>query len=200
MEALLVKFCRSRDELETFNRVVHRLVSDGLTVLVRDNTQDNIGLSRARNELLTRAMDDVVCFMDFDFSLDDFSVDWESISNRLNEDGVAMVVPWTKGMATRPKSQEWTPKCYVPCNCMAMKREIVLSMGGFDERFFVAYSDWDLVKRIFSDGVGSIHQHNLSIVSHLGFSDSNPLKTEMWKEDYDRYIEKWGVPLRRVGL
>ena len=60
---------------EMFNKRVRaedRSIDCDFEILIHDNSVNNVGLVRARNELLTRARGDVVCFMDYDLELIEF--------------------------------------------------------------------------------------------------------------------------------
>jgi GT2 family glycosyltransferase len=113
------------------------------------------------------------------------------------EGNVGLTVPSTLNESGINEALEWEEKYYLPCHFMVSKRSLIMDeLGGLDERFFVAYQDWDLIKRM--DDLGYITmQHNKSFISHYGYSKYSKNKRTLWNADYKRYLEKWGKPLEK---
>lgn len=193
IDVLLVKYTPTKEDEKKYEQVCCELRKNPLLRIIEwDNNRENIGLSKARNILLKQSTAKFVCFMDTDF--ENFNIDWSSLATKIYGD-ISMTVPHDCLQATK-SNDIWDEKEYIACNCMIMLRSTIQKLGGFDEQFFVAYADWDLIQRIRRNG-GRILQHNNSFVKHMGSSDKNPKKKEIWDRDYKKYLSKWGSPLDR---
>lgn len=179
VDVILVKYCPNSQDEDAWNKTNSYLQSKGVNILTRDNTHDNIGLVKARIELIKQSEAEYICFMDFDFSSID--IDFEAMKNQLRGD-VAMAIPQS--------GSSWGMREGIPCNCILMKRRIYESLGGYDPRYFVAYADWDLVTKAWNAGL-KVERVKGSKLSHQGASEKNHQKRELWNKDRDAYVEKW---------
>jgi GT2 family glycosyltransferase len=73
-----------------------------------------------------------------------------------------------------------------------MRREVFDRLEGFDDRYFVAYADWDLIMTARMEDLRTV-QHNRSTVRHIGLSNANPKKQQMWSKDRSVFRSTWGV-------
>lgn len=197
IDICLVKyFNKGSEEEKQFNKVLNYFKTlNFVNVHVHNNNHNNIGLTKARNILLSNCKEEYVCFLDFDLNI--IKLDWTGIINFLNtNETVALVAPVSMNLSSRRTNKRWEKKEYLACNFMIFKRKIFDLIGDFDERFFVAYADWDIIKRI-TDQQLDIYQDNNSLVSHMGFSNKNPNKKNIWSQDYNTYIQKHKLPLNR---
>jgi glycosyltransferase involved in cell wall biosynthesis len=185
IDVCLVRYCPSKKDDEIFEKTCAYL-KDKVNLFIHDNTEDNIGLTKARNRLVTQGSSEFVCFMDFDLSQMD--IDWDALTAQCRDSKVGMVFPQSDGV----KGKGWSEPVAVPCNFMLMRRKVFVELGGFNERFFVAYGDWDLICRMRAAGYKTL-QHNESIVQHIGLSDDNKDKERIWDADRAVYRELWGV-------
>lgn len=193
-DVLLVRYCPRPDHAERFERTLRVLeATPGVRVLVHDNTRHNRGLTWARNHLLRRAEASTVALMDFDVGwerLDFGEMAWAAVQR-----GVGAVTPVSEGFAARKGGEvpgEWQAVTTCACQCIVMDTARLRAMGGLDERYFVAYADWDLLNRLASGGL-ALRQHNRSrITEHLGLSGTLPGKQEMWARDRAAYRAVWG--------
>ncbi|MDS0300289.1 glycosyltransferase [Halogeometricum sp. S1BR25-6] len=166
---------------------------DDYEVIVRRDT----GASKARNEGIKRANADKIVFLDDDSMPREGYL--EAASKALDEhDAVAGRVfqpddspfkykdlPWPdefpfkyKDMpwydqGDEPKETEWLPGCN-----MAMTKELLEDVGGFDERIHHGHEETELAERICRDH--SIHYHPEMVVDH-SFADS---VFEYWKKSH----------------
>ncbi|KKK54399.1 hypothetical protein LCGC14_3085130, partial [marine sediment metagenome] len=147
IDVLLVRFCPTVEHEKAFDATVAALGRlPGLRLLVHDNTADNIGLSRARNRLLMKATADAVVLMDFDLSWG--HLDLNAMAAMTTRPGVGLVVPRSPGFENKPINGVWQPVTRCACHFMVVARDLLTDLGGLDERYFVAYADWDLLNRI----------------------------------------------------
>jgi glycosyltransferase involved in cell wall biosynthesis len=130
--------------------------------------------------------------MDFDFS--GLYLDWEAIASKLYESDIGMVVPWTPP-ADINNEVEWEEKKYIQCSVMFLRREVLDEVGGLDESFNTAYSDWDLITRLWNAGY-KIVQHNNSFAIHAP-APKNQTRKDQWKKDYQAYTDKHGDSMKR---
>jgi glycosyltransferase involved in cell wall biosynthesis len=179
IDVVLIKYCPNNQDEEAWNKTYAYLQSKGVNVLTRDNTNDNIGLVKARMELIEKSEAEYICFMDFDFNSID--IDFEAMKDKLRGD-VAIAIP--------DSGCSWGMRDGIPCNCIFMKRRIYESLGGYDPRYFIAYADWDLVTKVWNAGL-KVERVKGSKLSHQGASEKNPQKRQLWNKDRDAYVEKW---------
>lgn len=190
IDLVVVKYFGSHVDESLFeNFISHIQQIPNITIHIHDNTDNNIGLSKARNLALQSCTKDIVCFSDFDVKLK--NIHWDAISNKLLDLDVGIISPITTKFSTSHRGIEWQEKTYIACNMMFMKSDFIKSIGGFDERFFVAYGDWDLIKRVQSHNL-KILQHNFSVIDHYGASRFNYRKNSIWRSDFQKFINKWG--------
>jgi glycosyltransferase involved in cell wall biosynthesis len=208
IDICLVKYTLNDEEehkLAEVKKYFSNLKVDGISfnVLIHDNNKNNIGLSKARNALLKKCIGEYVCFSDFDITIE--HIEWKDIVNRFIENAfVSIIAPISKTssglvMNTVDQNERWQAKKYLACNLMICRKTVLEKFGGCDERFFVAYSDWDIIKQCLENGY-VILQDNLSSILHHSFSNHNEQKSEIWKKDYAAFIEKHGKPLDRSLL
>ena len=190
IDVILVRYCFTDDDVRLFDKTVDYLSTCPVTVHIRDNTHDNIGLNKARIELLEKCAAPVIVMMDFDFERID--IDFPALAVRLDANGVGMTLPYSVTKVPRPpytegvlSKDEWQEIRTIPCNCMCMKRSTYAMLGGLYSAYHTAYSDVDLCRRIWKHGM-RIEQHNKSCVVHVGKSSDRPEKRGIW--DADRKI------------
>jgi hypothetical protein len=187
IDIVLVRYCPNPKDAEVFERVRGMVAGiPGAKLWERDNTKDNIGLVAARNELAAKGCAELICFMDFDFS--SMEVDWEALREKALEAGVGIVFP-SEGSKM---GEDWCQPVRVPCNVLLMRREVFDRLEGFDDRYFVAYADWDLIMKARMEDLRTV-QHNRSTVRHIGLSNANPKKQQMWSKDRSVFRSTWGV-------
>jgi glycosyltransferase involved in cell wall biosynthesis len=175
-----VRYCRDKQAEEHWDKTVDYLSHQtGIRLLVRDNTNDNIGLTAARIELLKKSSAEFVCFMDFDFHK--LELDLHGMRQMLRGDR-ALVVP--------DACCDWGRHDALTASCMMMRRSVYESVGGFDPRFNVAYADWDLFSKVWNAGL-SIVRHPGSDLRHAGQSARDPQKPGIWAKDREAYLKKW---------
>jgi len=200
---MLVKFCVKPHIERQFERMVDFLKSDSplLNVEIWDNDEDNIGLTKARNKLLERTSSEFVCFMDFDLDVTQLNIDWQAMCEKMSQNKmIGLTVPYTLNESGKNDLLEWEEKYYLPCHFMIARRQVIMEeLGGLDDRFFVAYQDWDLIKRLGDLGYITL-QHNKSLISHYGYSKYSLDKRSLWNADYRQYISKWGKPLEKRNI
>lgn len=178
IDALLVRYCPVPAHAEAFDRTAGRLAGmTAVNLMVRDNTRDNIGLTRARNRLLSRSCADAVALMDFDIAWN--HLDLDGMGERALAEGVGAVVPDDE-LGGRG------------CHCMVVGRDLLTRMGGLDERYFVAYADWDLLTRMAVGGLGIVVDRESRITAHAGLSGDLPGKRAVWDRDRAAYRAVWG--------
>lgn len=192
IDICLVKWFGADHVEETFNKTVDSLLSmNHVNLHIHDNTKDNIGLPAARNKMLDECHQSIVCFMDFDISFNNMC--WYSLCQKLLvADEVALVAPVTTRFSSVNKNVEWQLKEYLSCNFMMFRKSTFEKLGGWDEDFFVAYADWDMIRRIMNSGL-KIYQHNKSSIDHFGLSRHDPQKGLKWRTDFQTFIKKWGA-------
>lgn len=83
--------------------------------------------------------------------------------------------------------------------CFLIRREIFLSLGGFDERIFLFYEDDDLCRRLSEAGHGLVHVHG-AVARHIRGGSSAPapgrIFASRWHQAWSRaYVSgKYGLP------
>lgn len=195
----LVKYTRDEVEKQQFQKVVDyfKNCDCGITfnIIMHDNDVENVGLCKARNIILEKSKSDYICFLDFDNDIT--SIDWRAMLCKFKEDSsVGIIAPITKKCSSVKKNIIWQKKKYLCCNVMLFHKRVFHKIGKFDEDFFVAYGDWDIIKRTLDEDF-IILQHNQSAVAHHSFSKKNPKKSLIWRTDFQTFIKKHGKPLNR---
>jgi glycosyltransferase involved in cell wall biosynthesis len=190
IDVLLVRYCPTAEHEGAFGSTVAALERlPEVRVRVHDNTVDNIGLSRARNRLLAEATADVVALMDFDLSW--HRLDFAAMAVVAASPGVGLVVPRSPGFDKAIGARSWQPVARCACQCMVMARGLLADLGGLDERYFVAYADWDLLSRVEARGLSLLQHNGSTITEHAGLSGRLPGKKEIWRRDRALYDEAW---------
>jgi glycosyltransferase involved in cell wall biosynthesis len=189
IDVIVVKYTSTELDKRAYDNFMTYLKSVvGVNIHVHDNNINNIGLSKARNNLIKKCSTNFVCFCDYDI-IPQF-IDWNKIILKLNNKNVGIISPVTTKFSTVNKTLEWQNKEYISCNMMFMRTDTFKKIGMFDERFFVAYADWDIVKKVQLANL-NILQHNKSFINHFGLSRYRPNKSSIWRKDFSAYVEKW---------
>jgi len=189
-EALIVRYCPVFRHKRIYDETIAWLERNNVPVLIHDNTETNIGLSKARNLLLKKATADAVILMDFDIRF--HSVDFKSMAKKAMENDIGLVMPAKKGNSVIKRingkiQTEWQPIDKPNCHCMVIERQLLLDMGGFDESYFVTYGDLDLLDRLKEKNL-QLLQHNKSyIVYHFGLSTDIKGRNKIWAKDRKTY-------------
>ncbi len=177
LDILLVRYCPNKLTAMQFNNTLATVSQwPNAKVYIHDNTKDNIGLVKARNLLLAQSSSPLVLLMDFDF--DEFKIDLEAMCNKIQIPAVGMVVPYWRGSHL---PTDWQTPTRIGCNFMMLRHEVLLEVGGLDERYHTARADWDLIHRIIKNGY-YILQHNRSWVGHIP-TDKDPNKEVIYEQD-----------------
>ena len=123
----------------TFNNTSDR-VRVGLRsrdqIWVRDNTDDNIGFSRAANELARRGTDSLILFVNPD---GDPLPDCFDLLEACFEDAGVVAAAARESDSTLPPDRDWLTGA-----CLAVRRRAFEEVGGFDESLFMYGEDVDL--------------------------------------------------------
>jgi N-acetylglucosaminyl-diphospho-decaprenol L-rhamnosyltransferase len=103
---------------------------------------------------------------------------------------------------------KWTPEgdCCVPFlsgACMLVRRDVILSLGGFDPEIFLFYEDDDLCRRVTEAGHSLVHVQE-AVVRHVRGGSSAPAKGRIflsrfhlsWSRAY--VARKWGIRENRL--
>lgn len=79
--------------------------------------------------------------------------------------------------------------------CLALRRQTWSALGGFDERFWMYYSDTDLQCRLLREWTGPEPLRTVSGLPlvHLGHRTTRRLPTRHneWSNDRQRFLRKW---------
>lgn len=192
IDICLVKYTPTDRCEEQFSKIVNFFSDDSrFNVLIHDNNIENIGLVKARNILLKKSNADYICFLDFDIEIK--HICWDDIIEKFEStEDVAIISPVTTRFSTVDNNVRWQPKEYLACNFMIFKKSTFERIGTFDEAFFVAYGDWDIVKRCMDNKL-LLLQDNKSYIDHYGFSKENPEKGKLWRKDFATFVSKHGA-------
>jgi hypothetical protein len=195
IDVILVRYCPGSVHNDMWEYTLSVLEQQPVNVLTKDNSEDNIGLVKARLELLEKSIAPVIVLMDFDFQLID--VNFSALAGRLDNPRVGMTIScsrsrpnpgegpsWNRYSSTLPTNKkEWEATKRIPCNVMVMKRSLFDKVGGLHDGYHTAQADSELCRRVMKIGY-RIEQHNLSMVIHVGASAaSNPDKRAIWEQD-----------------
>jgi GT2 family glycosyltransferase len=81
---------------------------------------------------------------------------------------------------------EWSHRATSPVNwvwnaCMMVRREVIDTVGSFDENFFVWFADWDLCKRASDTGFGVYYLKDAKAIHHerRSFANGRDLEEEI---------------------
>lgn len=200
IDVILVRYCPNGIHNDLWEYTVSVLEQYPVNILIRDNSNDNIGLVKARIELLKQSQAPVVVLMDFDFR--HISIDFPAMAQRLDVAGIGMTIPCSHH-APRSQSKNEDPRSWIshypsalpskkkdfesvsklPCNCMVMKRKLLDNIGGLYEGYHTSHGDVEICQKIINRGL-RIEQYNKSKVIHVGGSAaSNPNKVSIWEAD-----------------
>lgn len=188
IDVLLVKYTPHKQQEAAYLRTVAYLKRQNVNLLVHDNTDLNIGLTAARNKLLKFCKSEYVVLMDYDFS--ELNIDFEDMTAYLQNHDNGVIVARDSREGESHKQVEMFTSCY--CNFMMLRRSTLTKLNYLNNRYFVAYADWDLLNRLEVAGY-KLLKHNVSTVTHLGLSNLSPNKKEIWAKDYDTYVNYWGT-------
>jgi N-acetylglucosaminyl-diphospho-decaprenol L-rhamnosyltransferase len=88
--------------------------------------------------------------------------------------------------------------------CLLLRREVFLSLGGFDPAIFLFYEDDDLCRRLREAGHALVHVDGASARHGRGRSSApSPQRrfTARWHLAWSEYrmARKWGLPVPRLG-
>ena len=164
IDVLLVKNKMSAVERDVFNRARKKMEkNEHLLVSVLDVSTSGIGLVEARNQLLRKTSQPVICMMDAgvrDVGGEKSSqIEWQALYEKLMEDSrVGVVIPARENTDTFP---EFSSPDSLDCRVMVMRREDVEEVGGLDERYSIDFSEKDFLFKILEKGM-SVMSHNWS--------------------------------------
>ena len=193
INALVVRYCPTPEYAKTYSRTLEWLGEKGIDILTYDNTPRNIGLTAARNILVNISQADVVVLMDFDLKFG--PMDFEAMAQKAMEPDIGLVMPRTEGIG-KEEPQDWQPIKRPQCSCIVIERALLFEIGGLDERYFIAYADWDLLNRLEERGL-RVLQHNQSrIREHYGLSRATKGKRAIWAKDRAVYQQQYGKKWR----
>jgi GT2 family glycosyltransferase len=196
IDVILVRYCTNNEDAELWNNTLTQLNQYPINVLTYDNTDHNIGLTKARIVLAQQSKAPYLIFMDFDFH--EIHINFTALVDYLNMPQVGMTVPYSKQLSTlKPytegehpvKHWEWQEIRRIPCNCMAIKRTVYDEIGGFYEGYHTSQADVELVRRLWQRGL-KVMQHNRSSVIHIGRSSAHPDKRSIWDADRRVFEER----------
>jgi len=100
------------------------------------------------------------------------------------------VMPAKRGKSIA-KHTEWQTIDDPHCHCLVMERQLLLDMGGFDERYFVSYADLDLLNRLKEKQLQLLQHNGSYIVYHFGLSTDIKERNGVWIKDQESYRQKW---------
>lgn len=187
-DILIVRYCPYPGHAAVCDRTIAYLADCGHRVLTHDNTEKNIGLPAARNLLALQSGADVFVFADFDVEFG--AVYFQAMADKAAGPDVGAVLPVNSNRIRR--GPDWEPVKKTLCNCIAIKSDLFFQLGGFNEAYFVAFADWDLLSRLEERNL-RILQHNRSrITRHLGLSSDHDDKKAIWAKDRAVYEQRWG--------
>ncbi|WP_375457654.1 glycosyltransferase family 2 protein [uncultured Enterovirga sp.] len=102
-----------------------------------------------------------------------------------------------EGFPCRPDGDACAP--FLSGACFMIRRELFLSLGGFDENIFLFYEDDDLCRRLADAGQALVHVHD-AVARHGRGRSSAPARGRIfrsrWHQAWSRaYVsEKYGLP------
>lgn len=196
IDVFLVRYCPNGQDSWLWDNTLAQLKPFPVNVLIHDNTDNNIGLAKARNALVKQSQAPHLVFMDFDFH--EIRINLAALVDYLNMPDVGMTVPYSKQLATlQPYTEgeqpvdgwEWQEIRHIPCNFMVMKRSVFEEIGGFYEGYHTSHADTELVRRLWQRRL-KVMQHNHSGVIHIGRSSADPEKRSIWAADRRVFEER----------
>ena len=188
IDALLVKYFTRPEDNKFFDIAMSWFLDHMPHISIHDNNTKNIGLTKARNILIDQSKADVLILSDFDLLFG--NMDIQAMTEMAMQPDVGMVMPYHKGWNLVSPS-EWQPMEKCRCHFMVIRRQLLLDIGKLDERYFVAYADWDLLNRLEMQKL-KILQHNKSEIRwHYHLSSRLPEKSMIWDKDRAAYDKQW---------
>ena len=159
--------------------------------IVRDNTNDNIGFSRACNESARSSSNKIIGFVNPDAWIDDFFMDL--VLDTLVDDVVITGCHYGKNPA---EIHSWGLQNWVCGASMFVTREWFDAMGGFDERFFWSHEETDFIRTTEKMGkiCKSYSEAEFRIVHSSPASDSSAdtaFKQTWFANAAQEYHKKW---------
>lgn len=190
IDVLVVRYCPQGINADLWDYTIGVLSQYPINLFTWDNTEDNIGLVKARIALTQMAKAPYIVFMDFDFQ--DINIHFQRLVSILDRPDVGMVMAHSRQVKLiKPYQNSPSPMVHqefqeisrLPFNVMGMRRELYDEVGGFYEGYHTAYADCDLAGRLRRRKL-KIMQHNHSRVVHLGRSSVIPEKKDIWDHDH----------------
>jgi GT2 family glycosyltransferase len=168
--SIIIATLNEDDEIEVLSALQNQ-TTDDYEVLI----QTEKGASRARNEGVRRATSDKLVFLDDDsYPVETYL---ETVSEVLDDHALVagrIIDPHSGILGQLPRHYDHGNEAkYVDmatgCN-MVMRREVIESVGGFDEQFEWGHEETDLIERAKEQGYRVWYEPNL-VVEHP-FADS----------------------------
>lgn len=195
--------------------------SEGVTVIINPK---NIGFGAAMNEGVRTADSDYCLLINPDATVSPGAVqalldtaqthpDAVIVTPKLIEpDGREFFQPrsYLAGFLPNPKSVLHLPEAevcvpFVSGACMLVKRDVFLTLGGFDERLFLFYEDDDLCRRVSDAGYSIIYAPNAVVHHARGKSGKQTARAiyiiryhQAWSKCYAAH--KYGLPSPALQL
>jgi N-acetylglucosaminyl-diphospho-decaprenol L-rhamnosyltransferase len=69
---------------------------------------------------------------------------------------------------------------WVQGSCLMMRRDVFDRMGGFDERFFLYFEDYDLCNRVRGSGLQVIYDPRSEVIHHYARLSGRPVLSREW--------------------
>jgi GT2 family glycosyltransferase len=179
----------------------------------------NIGFAAACNAATTESRGDILCFLNNDVTV---NPGWlEALMKPLGKNPRTVVgallkypdgtvqhagigigiwgLPVNLGIGSRP--EEWSSKGeYYRCTaatgaCFLVKKNVFLSLGGFDEQYFFSYEDVDFCLRAQRNDILTVICSSVDMIHHEGAS-SAPLRMNAVRAQAEElFVQRWGKHL-----
>lgn len=119
--------------------------------------------------------------------------------------------PWTKNYLSEAHLKDSTVSAgWVSGACLAVRRELFIRIGGFDDHYFMYFEDVDLGYRLGKLGFENLYVPEVSI-KHIGGESTKATKKTMLRIHHEsallfvrkKYMNspiKWFLPLVAIGL
>jgi GT2 family glycosyltransferase len=116
---------------------------------------------------------------------------------------LSAVLPNPKGVPCRPDGDVCAP--FLSGACFLIRRDLFLSVGGFDEKIFLFYEDDDLCRRLLDAGRAPVHVHHGTARHGRGLSSApapGRVFRSRWHQAWSRaYVaSKYGLPGAAPGM
>ena len=69
---------------------------------------------------------------------------------------------------------------WVQGSCLMMRRSVFDRLGGFDERFFLYFEDYDLCTRVRSSGLEVVYDPRSEVIHHYARLSGRPMLSREW--------------------